>query len=260
MISGSEIRYNQILQRIVNSVKEDLDKRLVPVLEALQPDYVRDSWGADIQGIIDALLDKWASPGFRKLADRLASHFVRTTLSEIDRQQKRRFGIDVLQSSPEVIANMQAASIQNASLIKSIPERYLGNVANSVLANMRTGLLPREVAKRIEEEYGVTQRRARFIARDQTAKINGELAELRQQDAGYEFFGWMISHDERVRDSHKEVAKADVGYGPGIYRWDSPPKNERGETIKPGSDYQCRCWPKPIRNSVVRRYQESRSA
>jgi len=260
MTSSSEIRYNQVLQRIVISVKEDIDGQLIPALHSLQSDYVRDSWGASIQEVIERLRERWTSPGFRKLADKLASQFVRSTLSVIDRQQKRRFGIDVLQNSPEVIANMQAASIQNASLIKSIPEQYLKNVSNSVLTNMRTGLLPREVAKQIEDEYGVTQRRARFIARDQTSKINGELAERRQQDAGYEFFGWMISHDERVRDSHKEVAKADVGYGPGIYRWDSPPKNERGETIKPGSDYQCRCWAKPIRNSVVRRYQESKAA
>ena len=148
---------------------------------------------------------------------------------------------------------MQAAAIQNSNLIKSIPERYLDNVANSVLANMRVGLLPSEVARQIESEYGITQRRARFIARDQASKVTGELTKQRQIDAGYEYFQWMDSDDERVRHSHRKIAQADVGFGPGIYRWDRLPTNERGERIQPGSDYQCRCYGKPVRNSVVER-------
>ncbi|MFT0547484.1 phage minor head protein [Allopusillimonas ginsengisoli] len=250
-ISRSEISYNQILQRVVNSVKKDIDDQIVPAITAAAPEYVQDRWGMSIQQIIDQLLSKWTSPGFQKLADRLASGFVRTTLSGIDREQKRSFGIDVLQNSPKIRASMQAAAIQNANLIKSIPEQYLKNVSNSVLANMRTGLLPREVAKQLESEYGITQRRAKFIARDQTAKVNGELTKQRQIDAGYQFFKWQTSHDERVRHSHDEIAKADVGFGVGVYRWDGLPTNEHGQKIQPGSDFQCRCYGKPVRNSKV---------
>lgn len=251
--SRSEIQYNQVLQRVVSAVKKDIDAQILPAISSQQSEYVQDAWGVDIQKVIDALLVKWTSRGFRRLADRLASNFIRTTLGAIDRQQKRSFGIDVLQDSPKIRATMEAAAIQNANLIKSIPEQYLNNVANSVFANMRVGLLPREVAKQVEGEYGVTQRRARFIARDQTAKVNGELSKQRQIDAGYVYFKWTTSHDERVRHSHDEIAKADVGYGPGIYRWDDLPTNERGERIQPGSDYQCRCFGRPQRNSVVER-------
>ncbi|WP_033471127.1 minor capsid protein [Bordetella bronchiseptica] len=258
--SSSEIAYNQVLQRLVNAVKADIDSRLVPAVNALSSEYVQDSWGVDIQTVVGELVAKWTSQPFRRLADRLASNFVRTTLGAIDREQKRSFGIDVLQDSPEIRATMQAAAIQNANLIKSIPQRYLENVSNTVLANMRTGLLPREVAKQIEEEYDVTRRRARFIARDQTAKVNGELTKQRQIDAGYEFFSWMESDDERVRASHRKIAQADVGYGKGVYRWDDLPTNERGEKIQPGSDYQCRCGSRPVRNSVVRRNQERKAA
>lgn len=251
--SRSEIQYNQTLQRIINAVKKDIDSQLLPAINAAAPEYVADAWGMDIQGVIDTLLAKWTSRPFRRLAERLASSFVRTTLNTIDRQQKRSFGIDVLQDSPEIRATMEAAAIQNANLIKSIPERYLNNVANSVLTNMRTGLLPREVAKQIENEYGVTQRRARFIARDQTAKVNGELTKQRQLDAGYLYFKWLDGDDERVRASHRAIAEADVGYGKGVYRWDDLPTNERGERIQPGSDFNCRCSSRPVRNSVVER-------
>lgn len=254
--SRSEIQYNQVLQRVVNAVKRDIDANIVPAVFAAAPAYVQDDWGQSIQAVIDKLLARWASPGFQKLAARLASGFVRTTLSTIDREQKRSFGIDVLQDSPRLRATMQAATIQNANLIKSIPAQYLANVANSVLSNMRVGLLPREVAKQIEDQYDVARNRARFIARDQTAKVNGELTKQRQIDAGYEFFAWLDSDDERVRSSHRAIANADVGFGKGVYRWDDLPKNERGEPIQPGSDFQCRCGARPIRNSVVKRYQE----
>ncbi|MBR8654205.1 minor capsid protein [Achromobacter sp. Marseille-Q0513] len=258
--SRSEIAYNQVLQRLVNAVRADIEAKLMPAVANLQSAYVQDSWGVDVQTVVDELLAKWASKPFRKLADRLASNFVRTTLGVIDREQKKSFGIDVLQNSPEIRAAMQAAAIQNANLIQSIPEQYLKSVANSVFTNLRTGLLPRDVAKQIEEEYGVAQRRARFIARDQSAKINGELTKQRQIDAGYEFFEWMDSDDKRVRSSHREIADTDVGYGKGVYRWDDLPKNERGERIQPGSDYQCRCGSRPVRNSVVRRNQERKAA
>ena len=255
-ISRSEIQYNQVLQRVVGAVKQDIDERLLPAINALQAEYTQDAWGADVQAIVDELLARWTSPGFQRLAARLAAGFVRTTLSVIDREQKRNFGIDVLQGSPKIRASMQAAAIQNANLIKSIPEQYLKSVSNTVLSNMRTGLLPREVAKQLEDEYGVTQRRARFIARDQTAKVNGELTKQRQIDAGYEYFQWMTSHDERVRHRHAEIARADVGYGPGVYRWDDLPTSDEGTPIQPGSDYQCRCFARAVRNSKVKRNQE----
>src|SRR5690606_4695134 len=142
--SRSEIQYNQVLQRVVNAVKRDIDEQLIPALNSAAPEYVQDAWGADINGVIEALMAKWTSRPFRRLADQLAGRFVLTTLSAIDREHKRSFGIDVLQNSPQIRATMEAAAIQNANLIKSIPERYLQNVSNAVLTNMRTGLLPRE--------------------------------------------------------------------------------------------------------------------
>src|SRR5690606_37706158 len=258
--SRSEIQYNQVLQRVVNAVKKDIDEKLIPVIISAAPEYTADAWGADIQTVVNTLLEKWTSRGFQRLADQLASRLVRTTLSAIDREHRRSFGIDVVQNSPRIRATMEAAAIQNANLIKSIPEQYLRNVSNSVMANMRTGLLPREVAKQLQAEYGVTQRRARFIARDQTAKVNGELTKQRQVDAGYEYFRWIDSDDERVRARHRKIAETDVGFGPGVYRWDDLPKGDDGQPIQPGSDYQCRCTSRPVRNAVLRRNQERRAA
>jgi len=250
--SRSEIEYNQILQRIINAVKKDIDSRFGLAFDE------DDNWGIAIQSVIDILLKKWESEPFRDTANQLAKNFVVTALKGIDKKQRRSFGINVLQNSPGIKSIMQASAIQNANLIKSIPQQYLNNVSNTVFSSMRIGLLPREIAKQLEADYGITQRRAKFIARDQTTKVNGELTKQRQIDAGYEYFRWLDADDERVRESHSKIAKMDVGFGPGVFRWDDLPTNERGEKIQPGSDYQCRCGSRPVRNSVVAKYQEAK--
>jgi len=120
-----------------------------------------------------------------------------------------------------------------------------------VTSNMRSGVRSSQIAKQLAEKYGVTKARAKFIARDQTAKINGDITKLRQQQAGFEFFQWVDSDDVRVRDRHEAIANADVGYGPGVYRWDDLPLSDSGQRISPGQDFQCRCTAKPMTRKMV---------
>lgn len=245
------IEYNVQLQKLVKQVYQSVTEALLPVIEQEKPNYIKDEWPQRIQEILTTLTATWSGRRMEFLADRLANNFVRTTVSFVDRTNNRRFGIDVLQSSPELTNYVSAATIQNANLIKSIPAQFLENVSNTVMSNMRVGLLPNEIAKQLQEQYGVTQRRARFIARDQTAKVNGEVSKQRQIDSGFEYFQWIDSDDQRVRHSHEDIAEAMTPYGKGIYKWSDLPTNDRGEKIQPGSDYGCRCTAKPVRNSVV---------
>jgi SPP1 gp7 family putative phage head morphogenesis protein len=93
----------------------------------------------------------------------------------------------------------------------------------------------------------VTEERARVIARDQVGKLNGQLTELRQRQAGVTTYYWRTSRDERVREAH------DVLEGM-LCRWDDPTvySDDGGATWKPrsaigafegqpGGEFQCRC-------------------
>lgn len=247
--------FNAELQRlIVNEVEKDIESMLLPLIYEEAPNYTADAWPQRIATIIDLLLERWASRPVRALAERLASNFVRSTLSFAERTQKRTLGIEVFQNSQQLTDYLSAATIQNVKLIESIPQRYIENVSNTVLTGMRTGVRPEVIAKQLRDDYGVTQRRAKFIARDQAAKINGEIQKQRQLDAGFSYFKWIDSHDARVRHRHKEIANADVGYGVGVYAWNDLPTSSSGETIQPGSDYNCRCIARAVRNSVVERH------
>lgn len=246
---GSE--YNAELQKIVRRIRNEVRELLIPVIEQEERNYTADAWPERIQEVIDRLVRNYETPMFNALARQLAAKFVRSSLSFADRKNKS-FGIEVFNgSSTKLNQYMEAATIQNANLIKSIPQRYLDDVANTVQTGMRNGVLPRYIARDLEEKFGVASRRAKFIARDQAAKVNGEITKQRQIDAGYEFFRWIDMDDSRVRHRHREIANADVGYGPGIYRWDDLPLSSEGSPIQPGSDYQCRCYARVIRTSVV---------
>lgn len=246
---GSE--YNTELQKLVLQIKKAVESELLPVIEQEAPSYTADAWPERVQAVIDRLRLMFMMPGFNAMATAVAAKFVRSTLAFADRKNKS-FGIEVFNGESTKLNNyLRAATIQNADLIKSIPARYLDDVANTVQTNMRIGLRPSEIAKALQEKYGVAQRRAKFIARDQSAKVNGEITKQRQLDAGFVAFRWIDAGDSRVRHRHREIANADIGMGKGVYLWSELPIGDEGVPIQPGSTYNCRCSSRPIRTSVI---------
>lgn len=255
MIAG--IQYNAKLQRMVRAIKRDIDAQLVPLVRSLAPEYVTDSatpttdgWGDIIAQAIRSLLTKWTDQRAQAAARSIAGDFVQA----VDGRAKRTLGIDVYTGNQQLNDYLQAATLQNAQLIESIPTQYLAQVSNIVMGNMRAGLRPSAIVDTLQQQFGVTQRRAKMIARDQTAKVNGEISSKRQQAAGYSYFRWVTSKDERVRDRHQEIAEKVTRYGKGVYRWDNPPLSDKGGPIIPGSDYQCRCVAQPVSDEEVAKY------
>lgn len=256
MIAG--IQYNAKLQRMVRAIKRDIDAQIVPLVRSLAPEYVTDSatpttdgWGDIIAQAIRSLLAKWTDPRAQAAARSIADDFVQA----VDGRAKRTLGIDVYTGNQTLNDYLQAATLQNAQLIESIPTQYLAQVSNIVMGNMRAGLRPSAIVDTLQQQFGITQRRAKMIARDQTAKVNGEISSKRQQAAGYSYFRWVTSKDERVRDRHQEIAEKVTRYGKGIYRWDNPPLSDKGEPIIPGGDYSCRCTSQAVSDEEVAKYQ-----
>ena len=151
----------------------------------------------------------------------------------------------VLQISPEenpaaVRALMLAWRVENVNLISSIPANLLDQVLAIVSAAADRGTRVESVAKEIEKRFAVSKSRARLIARDQVAKANGQLTEIRHREAGVTRYRWSTSQDERVRPKHKQLNGK-------IFSWDDPPVvSAKGERRHPGGDIQCRCVAVPI--------------
>lgn len=251
--------YNSTLQKLVKAIRKDIDEQLIPMIKALEPQYVGDSavydgWAADISALFERLTAKWSSPEFFGAAKGVASAFV----NAIGRNNRSRFaksvksvGIDVFGDSPNLENILDASVAENTRLIKSIPSQYLGQVEQLVTTNMKAGLRPSAIVSQLQERFGVTRQRATMIARDQTSKANGELSKQRQEDAGFEFFRWLDADDSRVRHRHEAISNADVGYGKGVYKWSDPPKNDKGQPIIPGQEINCRCVAQPVTSRQV---------
>ena len=65
---------------------------------------------------------------------------------------------------------MRATIGQQVSLIKSIPSQYFTNIESLVMRSVQTGRDLEQLTTDLQEQFGVTRRRAAFIARDQTTR------------------------------------------------------------------------------------------
>ena len=252
------IQYNAQLQALTREVKKDIDEQLVPLLRKLEPEYTADAdWFGLITNMLETLLAKWSSPKFRGLANELASKFVTSADNVNEKKTKAQFGVDIYSTDPQMTQVIESAIYDNTKLISTIPAQYLSQVESIVMTNVRAGNRSSGMVKALQQQFGVTQRRAKMIARDQVAKVNGDLNKKRQQVAGFDYFQWITSNDERVRDRHEDIAEKVTEYGKGIYRWDNPPLSDKGIPIIPGQDYQCRCTARPVNQREVDRNKKA---
>ena len=251
------ISYNVELQRLVRAVTRDINANLMPTVRNLAPEYQRDSalvmdsWVDVLTNALRALRIRWSSPQFQALANDVARRFVTSANNSNRRRTERDMGIDIFSDSTVITNYVQASIADNVRLIQSIPEQYLTQVESIVMTNVRGGGRPSSIAKSLQQQFGVTERRAKMISRDQTSKVNGQLNAKRQQDVGFPFFEWLDSDDERVRDRHAYLSEHVTQYGKGVYRWDNPPLSDKGVPIIPGEDFQCRCIARPVSQEEV---------
>lgn len=248
----TEIAYYRKLKQLAKLVREDVDAEIVPLLKQLAPEYVQDaSWSDVIAAALQRLLARWTNPFSQRQAEQIAREFVTTSAGDNTRRAQS-FGIDLYGGDAQLQDYLRAAAFQNAQLVKSIPSQYLEQVGNIVMGNMRQGMRPSYIEAELVKQFGVTQRRAKLIARDQVAKIQGEMNRIRQTGSGLEYFKWVTAQDERVRHSHVAVAKRDVGYGEGVFKWSDLPVVDGVPTF-PGQPINCRCIARPVTAAQVER-------
>lgn len=99
------------------------------------------------------------------------------------------------------------------------------------------------VIKEIQKSYGVSKRKAKFLARQETSLMMTSFKEARYTGAGVMDYKWRCvvgSSKHPVRPMHK------IHDGK-IYRFDRPPiVDSKGSRKNPGQDYNCRCVAIPL--------------
>lgn len=180
--------------------------------------------------------------GLKRQLERIANLDTKLSIAEWKKTVRKTFGLNLLDDyySGDIYKDLIEQWISaNVDLISTIPKESLGKIKEQVYQNYMDGKPSTNIVKDLQEQYGIDKRHAKLIARDQTAKLNSEITQHQQKDAGVSRYKWSTSLDERVRDSHADLEGK-------IFSWDDPPETDGGRRCNPGEDYQCRCCAIPV--------------
>lgn len=194
---------------------------------------------AELRAEIRRLARRWQKR-FNELAPKLARYFILSASRRTDGQLKKLLsdaGMTVEFKLTRQQQNVLKASVAaNVSLIKSIPQRYMGKVEQSVMKAVQAGGKLGALTKELRDSFGVEKRRAALIARDQNNKATAALQRQRQIEIGATEAIWMHSYGGRQpRKTHiaMDGKRFDVVKG-----WLDPAEGKR---IWPGTLIRCRC-------------------
>lgn len=137
---------------------------------------------------------------------------------------------------------LSATINENISLIKSIASEYLTQVQGAVMRSITTGRGLADLIPYLVNQHGVTTRRARIIAGDQTRKAFSNLNFARMDKVGIQEYEWLHSQGGQTpRKLHQRMSG-------NVYRIDKPPiiDEKTGQRGKPGDLINCRCRALPI--------------
>lgn len=248
--------YRNQLKKLVAEMNRRIMEEVMPVVRGEKAEYqvkdsvpTKDAWAdnviASLEKVSQDLTEGAFASQFERLAQRTVSMAEADTTDAFLKSVNEATGVDMsnMLDQEGLAEYVQSATYQNSKLIKNLSNDYISGIQTAVLGGVRGGDAPSKIAKKIQEKTGVQRRKAELIARDQTSKLTGEITERRQKQAGIRYFRWVTSKDERVGDDHKRAARRDVGYGPGVYRWDKPPQEGvPGNSTRPN----CRCTATPV--------------
>lgn len=195
-----------------------------------------------MQKALNRLRERWEG-AFGRLASWLGRSFALAAKQHADgalSAYTRAHDLAVrFEDTPDVMDSLQAVVNENVSLIRSIPSRFLDNVESLVMQSVARGRDLGTLTKQIEEQYGVTRRRAALIARDQNNKATSAMASARQQSLGITHGIWKHSHaGKEPRPSHVAADGVKFELSKGLYL--------EGEWVLPGEAINCRCTWQPI--------------
>ena len=180
---------------------------------------------------------------FDRLAQQMAAHFATSTQSRVDRslaQMLREGGFTVrFKPTPAMRAAYGAVVAENVSLIKSVASQHLTAIEGDVMRSVMAGRDLAALSDELQASYGVTKRRAAFIARDQNNKATAVLQRTRHIELGVTKAVWLHSaggkqpRPEHVAFSGQVYDVAKGAFLDGVWTW-------------PGMEINCRCVSKPI--------------
>lgn len=261
-----EARYRRYLLDRVKAVGRIIREEIAEFLEA-KAEEIDDYARADSREVIEQEIIRriagihlviertWTDREIEDYAAQIAGQLDLYEKRQITRQWKAVVGVDPIFTDRAVRGIMQEFSFVNLRLIKDVPDKLLRQVQHELVDAVREGERASEFQKIVRERLHVAESRARLIARDQIAAMNGALTEVRQRDLGITRYEWSTSEDERVvgtpgglypEATNPEMHGNHYERDGQIFEWANPPPDGH-----PGRPIQCRCVAIPVIEDVI---------
>jgi uncharacterized protein with gpF-like domain len=243
--SGVEARYRKALQLLLRDMAADIRKRLK---KAYQPTKERLAMDDDpvitLRTLMRQLARRWTAR-FDKLSKEIAEEFATRSQSDFDfafRKRLREAGFTVqFRPTEHMLSSYRAVVAENVSLIKSVPQQFLKDVEGAVWRSALKGGAAYELSKEIREKYGISARRAAFIASDQNAKARTTFEQSRRAELGITTAVWKHSHAGRKpRPTHVAMDGKKFSIAKGMF----DPAEQA--FIQPGTLPRCRCTSRAV--------------
>lgn len=188
------------------------------------------------------------------LAERMVNGEEAASTSALHSSLKQLSGGLTLKTSvvPKGMEDVTSSLVtENVNLIKSIPEAYLKDVTGAVMRSITFGNGLQDLVPSLMKYAGITYRRAKNIAEDQTRKAYNSINKQKMQAIGFTQFEWLHSGGgQKPRDSH-------IAMSGNIYSFDDLPVINQENVDKgyeapergiPGQAINCRCRMIPVVN------------
>ena len=161
-----------------------------------------------------------------------------TKIEKDFRKTAKSIGI-IPEYDPVVMAKLYSENMK--LYIKDWTEKNIIKLRQQVQENLNEGFRAENLAKKIERNYGTSQSKAKFLARQETSLLVSNFREQRYKSLGINKYMWSATKDNRTRPLHRELNGK-------IFTWDNPPViDERtGQRGHPGMTFGCRCTAIPL--------------
>jgi SPP1 gp7 family putative phage head morphogenesis protein len=242
------LKYIPELKQILNegtkyntdSKKDNEKKRKVARFSTIDNTIVR--LGILFDSIQKELDSAFGLYDLKRNLNKIANLDHKLTIAEWKKTVSKTLGINILDDyySGEYYQRMLEEWVSaNVDLIKTVPKDSLSTLKEKVYSDYMNGRTTTNIVKELQRQYGMDKRHAQLIARDQTSKLNSNITQSQQREAGVSKYKWSGCLDKRERKSHLDLEGK-------IFSWDDPPETDNGRRCHPGEDYQCRCCAIPV--------------
>lgn len=243
---GIMLAYQKKLDRLITDMQKSVAFHIRAAYRQHPPSMALDDALPTnaLKRVIETLKKRWLKQ-FSDAAPKLAQYFATAVNKRTDASLKkilRDGGFSVRFQQTQAMKDVVKATLeQNVSLIKSIPEQFLKNVEGDVFRSIQRGRDLGGLTKALEKNYGVTHRRAAFIARSQNNLASGAMTAVRFTELGIDTAKWRHSGGGKTkRPSH--VANNGKTYKVSTGWYDPTVK----KFIVPGELPNCRCVAIPV--------------